>query len=638
MRRIQPAFLRLALLLAVALTSSAGAAAPAIPQYPVEDFISTVNVAGASFSPDTSKILFSSDASGVFNAYSVPFAGGEPTALTTSTTDGVFALSYFPTDERFLYSSDRGGNELTHLYVRELDGRSVDLTPGEKLKAQFAGWATDDRSFFVETNERNPQAFDLYEIMAEGYQRSLIYQNDEGYEFVDVAPDRRYVALSKEYTGNDSDLFLHDRATGVTKNLTQHQGEIRHEGLTFSRDGKSLYLTTDEGSEFPYLVRMELATGQRTEVLRTDWPVLSASLTKKGDTLVVLINRDARSEIRVLRVADGSRIEIPNPPGLDIGSVSFSRDGRKIAFYANASRAPRNLYAQDFPAGTARRLTNTLSPKLDPAHLAEGQVVRFKSFDGVEIPGILYKPLSASPENKVPALVVVHGGPGGQSRIGYDGMAQFLVNHGYALFFINNRGSSGYGKTFFAMDDRNHGEGDLDDCVASKSMLAATGWIDAGRIGIMGGSYGGYMTAAALAFRPTEFAVGVNIFGVTNWLRTLKSIPAWWGPRRASLFKEMGDPTTDEEYLRKISPLFHAKNIVRPLLVIQGANDPRVLKVESDEIVAAVKANGVPVEYVVFDDEGHGFRKKENSLAAYRAILAFLERYLRGGAPAKPAP
>jgi len=220
--------------------------------------------------------------------------------------------------------------------------------------------------------------------------------------------------------------------------------------------------------------------------------------------------------------------------------------------------------------------------------------------------------------------------------VGYSGFTQFLVNHGYAVYSINNRGSSGYGKTFFMMDDRKHGEGDLDDCVWSKKFLAATGYVDPARIGIIGGSYGGYMTLAALTFRPQEFAVGVDIFGVANWVRTLQSIPPYWESQRKALYTELGDPSTDEAYLKKISPLFHASEIRKPLLVLQGANDPRVLKVESDEIVAAAKTNGVPTEYVVFDDEGHGFRKKENQNKGYRAILDFLDQHLKNATPHGP--
>ena len=266
-----------------------------------------------------------------------------------------------------------------------------------------------------------------------------------------------------------------------------------------------------------------------------------------------------------------------------------------------------------------------------PRHL--DSVVRFSSYDGVTVPGVLYRPHQASPSAKVPALVLVHGGPGGQSSVGYSALTQALVNHGYAVFAINNRGSSGYGKTFFAMDDRKHGEADLGDVVASTRMLVETGYVDASRIGIIGGSYGGYMTLAALTLQPDAFKVGVDMFGISNWPRTLSSIPAWWGAFREALYAEMGDPETDSVRLRRISPLFHADRIKAPLMVLQGANDPRVLKVESDEIVAAVRRNGVPVEYVVFPDEGHGFIKKENEIAGYSQVITFLDKYLKGSDP-----
>jgi len=190
-------------------------------------------------------------------------------------------------------------------------------------------------------------------------------------------------------------------------------------------------------------------------------------------------------------------------------------------------------------------------------------------------------------------------------------------------------GSSGYGKSFFTADDGKHGREPLWDCIEAKTYLAGTGVVDIERIGIIGGSYGGYMTLAAMAFRPEAFKVGIDIFGVSNWLRTLEAIPPYWESFRKALYQEVGDPVKDRDFLVATSPLFHAKEIKKPLMVIQGANDPRVIKPESDEIVAAVKANGVPVEYLVFDDEGHGFSKKKNQIEANRRMLAFLDRYLR---------
>ena len=607
-----------------------------VPEYPIEDFLGTTTYTGASFTSDGAAVLASNDSTGVLNVYAVPLAGGDPKPLTRSTTESILLAGAFPADGRFLYLSDQGGNELSHLYVQETDGGTRDLTPGDKVKALFAGFAPDERTFFALTNERDPKHFDLYEFASDGYGRTLLYKNEEGLDVGAISPDRRLVALKRNITDTDSDIVLHDRQTGKARVLTTHQGEVFNDPQAFSRDAKSLYYLTDEASEYRYLVRMDLESGKREVIEKPDWDVIDAGVSKSGKYLFLEINNDGRSEIRLYETATMKPVTLPALPKAAITSVTFSRDETQAAFYVNGSRQPNDLYVLDLASGRNRQLTKSLSAKLNPEHLVEAEVARFKSFDNTEVPGILYKPHRASASSKTPALVWVHGGPGGQSRVTYSGLIQYLVNHGYAVYAINNRGSSGYGRTFYKMDDRKHGEGDLDDCVASKKFLAATGYVDPARIGIIGGSYGGYMTLAALTFRPQEFAVGVDIFGVSNWVRTLESIPPYWESFRKALYTEIGDPSTDQEYLRKISPLFHASEIRKPLLVLQGANDPRVLKVESDEIVAAAKNSGVPVDYLVFDDEGHGFRKKENQNKGYRAIVDFLDVHLKGAKPKGP--
>ncbi len=607
-------------------------AARQVKQYTIEQFLANTTYSGGSFSPDSKKILLNSNETGVFNVYAMPAGGGKPAQLTSSKVSAVFGIGYFPKDERFLYSSDQGGNEQTHIYVQSPDGKVQDLTPGEKVKANFEGWTTDDKGFFFSTNERDPAAFDLYEMSFDGFGRKLLYQNDGKYQLGGISPDRRYMALVKIQTTVDSDIYLYDRTTGKITLLTPDEKpgtEVSNSPQDFSPDSKSLYYTTDAGSEFSYLVRYDLASGKRDEVLRTNWDVAGAGFSRDNKWFSIAVNNDARTELRVFR-ADGMKpVELPVMKGADVTGVNFSPDGSMMSFYAE-SAGPRDLYVQDLKSGKIQQITRALNPAIDANDLVAPQVVRFKSYDGVEIPGILYKPHQASATDKVPGLVWVHGGPGGQSRVNYNGFIQYLVNHGYAIYAINNRGSSGYGKTFFTMDDRKHGDADLDDCVASKKMLVNTGWVDPGKIGIAGGSYGGYMVLAALTYRPQEFAVGVNMYGVSNWLRTLQSMPAWWGPARDSLYKELGNPATDEAYLRKISPLFHADKIERPLIVFQGVNDPRVLKVESDEIVEAVRKKGVPVEYLLFENEGHGFSRKETQEKAYTATLKFLDKYLKG--------
>jgi len=342
------------------------------------------------------------------------------------------------------------------------------------------------------------------------------------------------------------------------------------------------------------------------------------------------INEDGKTTLKITDAA-GNPVAFPDMGDGSIAGINISDSEKWARLTVSSSKSPSNLFLYNFESKEVKQLTNSLNPEINTEHLVAAEVVRYPSFDGLEIPAIYYKPQQATADNKVPALVWVHGGPGGQSRVGFNQLIQYLVNHGYAVLAVNNRGSSGYGKTFFAGDDRNHGDKDLQDCIYGKKYLQSLDYIDADKIGIMGGSYGGYMTMAAMTFTPDEFKVGVNLFGVTNWIRTLRSIPPYWEAARQALYREMGDPNTeDSTRLYGNSPLFHAHKVTNPVMVLQGANDPRVLQIESDEIVQAVEANGVPVEYIVFPDEGHGFIKKENQIKGYKGILDFLNLHLKG--------
>jgi dipeptidyl aminopeptidase/acylaminoacyl peptidase len=600
-------------------------------QYTIEQFLKTTSFNGSSFSHDKSKILVSSDETGVFNAYSIEVSGGKKTQLTKSEKDSIFAVSYFPDDDRFFYTADQGGNELNHVYVDLGEGTSMDLTPGKNLKASFGGIAQDNKSFFIVTNERDPKFFDVYEYQFEDFSREMIYENKDGYFPGSISNDGNMIALAKIHTRDNSDIYLFDRRDQSTKLLTSHEGDINYSAEDFTPDNNGLVFTTDKDSEFMYLAQMDLETGATKQIAKYDWDVRGAGFSKNGKFFVTFINEDSADRIVMQEYPSMKEVKLPEIAGASLSSLDISDDESVVSFYASSGKMPSDLFFLDISKAASSesiQLTKSLNPEINADDLVNGEVVRFKSFDGVEIPGILYMPNGANAESKVPALVWVHGGPGGQSRMGYRGLIQYLVNHGYAVYAINNRGSSGYGKSFQQMDDQKHGEGDLDDCVHSKQMLIATGKIDPNRIGIIGGSYGGYMVCAAMAFRPEEFDVGVDIFGVTNWHRTVQNIPPWWEAQRKALEKELGD-FDDLEYFKKISPLFHANNIKKPLMVLQGANDPRVIQAESDDMVAAVRANGVKCEYMVFPDEGHGFRKKENQLSGYKGILEFCDKYLK---------
>jgi dipeptidyl aminopeptidase/acylaminoacyl peptidase len=631
-----PAVLALAFLSASPVLAADAPRRPS-KEYSIEQFLATTAISGASFSADGSKLLFSSDASGIRNVQSIPVSGGAPQALTHSTTETTTAVSYFPADDRFLFTRDQGGNELNHLYVQTTAGEERDLTPGEKLKAAFGKWTRDGAAFYVRTNERDSRYFDVYRYDTKTYARTMFYQDETGYSLGDVSNDGKWIALQKTNTTSDSDIYLWNTGAKTMTQISKHGGTATYDPQEFDPDSKFLYYLTNDGTEFTSVRRYELATGKSEDVEKADWDVEWTFFSKNGKYRLSSINQDARSALRVWDGKTGAAIPVPALPEGDIGSVRVSADEKELAFQLDSDRGPNNLWVFAFGSKAPVRLTDTMSKAIDPDDLVDAQVVRFKSFDGMEIPNIFYKPWQATESAKAPALVWVHGGPGGQTGRSYSGAIQFLVNHGYVVLGINNRGSSGYGKTFNTADDHKHGHEPLWDCVAAKKYLQGLPYVDPDRIGIIGGSYGGYMVLAALAFQPDQFAVGVDLFGISNWQRTLESIPKWWESMRVALYKEVGDPEKDKDFLRETSPLFHSDQIRRPLMVLQGANDPRVIRPESDDIVAAVKKNGVPVEYVVFPDEGHGFTKKKNQIEGWSAILNFLDKYLKGAGAAKAA-
>ena len=598
-----------------------------VATYSIEQFMDNEAVFGGSFSPDNSRLLVTSNRSGIFNMYTVPTSGGEFTPVTDSDSSSVYAISFFPNDDRILFRMDNNGDEVYKIFVK--DGDSIErLTPAENARALFYGWTKAGDAFYYGSNERDPRYTDIYKMDLESFTPELLYENSEAYDFGGVSPNGRYIALAKSINTNDSNLFLYDtEQDSYTQINTTQSGNSAQD---FSEDNRYLFYTTDVDGEFAYLMKYDIEEGSSEKVLERDWDIAGMGFSENGKYRVVYINEDAANGVEVINTSTGEELDFPEFENAFITGLSISRNEEMAILNVGGSHTPTNLYSYNIETGETVKLTDVLNKDINQDDLVTAEVIRYDSFDGVEIPAIYYKPHNAGEDNKVPALVWVHGGPGGQSRQNFSAFIQYLVNHGYAVLAVNNRGSSGYGKTFFQMDDRNHGEGDLQDCVEGKNWLADQPEIDPEKIGIIGGSYGGFMTMAALAFTPEEFDVGVNIYGVTNWLRTLQSIPPWWESFKDALYLEMGDPNTQDSIrLRQISPLFHTENVTKPLLVLQGAQDPRVLQVESDEIVENVRKNGVPVEYVLFEDEGHGFVKKENQIEAYEKTLEFLNKYLK---------
>jgi dipeptidyl aminopeptidase/acylaminoacyl peptidase len=621
----------LAVAACVASCSSEPEARANVTKYTAEQLFDNKSIGGGSFSADESKVLVHANNTGIFNLYEINIADTAMRPLTSSKKESFFSVDYLPGTNRYLYTADQGGNENAHIYLQSPgDTVAKDLTPWPGSTNSVFGWSKDKKSLYITSNKRNSSYFDLWKADTTGWNATLLYQNDSGYDAGGISYSERYIALTKTITTDKNELYLYDRTNKTMKKIS-NDNEATWSPTGFEKNDSIMYYITNDGNEFSYLVRYNLNSGASSKYFTDKWDVVNMQISENEKYHTVFINEDGKNKVLLFDHATNKPVDFPEIKDGDVKWVTISASEKNMLLTVGTSRSPNNLYSYNFETGKLKQLTNTLNPAVNIDDLVSAEVIRFKSFDGREIPAIYYKPLTASKKNKVPALLWIHGGPGGQSRIGFSNSIQHLVNNGYAVLAVNNRGSSGYGKTFYKLDNKDHSNGDLKDCIWAKKWLQEQDYIDTGKIGIQGGSYGGCMVLGALAFHPDEFKVGVNLFGVANWPRTLKSIPPYWEAFRKALYEELGDPfSADSVRLKNISPLFNYQKIKKPLLVFQGMNDVRVLPIESEEIVAGVKKNNVPVEYVTFADEGHGFVKKENQVTTSNKTVEFLDKYLKG--------
>lgn len=600
-----------------------------VKEYSIEQFYKTKNIGGGTFNKDETKIAVDNNETGIYNVYEINLADTGMKPVTHSTKESLFVNDYVAGTDNIIYSADQGGNENDHLYLLKAGDSAKDLTPGKKEKAQFFGWNKAKTILYYQSNKRDPRFFDIYKMDTATWTSSMIYKNDSGLNVNAISYNEQYLLLTKTITTDANEMYLYDAASKQMKKIST-DAEAAYFPAAFELNDSAFYYTTNEGKEFAYVAKYNIVTGQKEKVFETNWDVAYMYLSENGKYRVIGINEDGRNKVLIFNHANGEQIKFPEVPDGDVQGVNISLSEKNMILTVGSDRSPNNLWWYNFETQKLKQLTNTLNTEINKDDLVKSEVVRFKSFDGTDIPAIYYHPLNASKDKPVPALVWVHGGPGGQSRVGFSQSAQYFVNHGYAILMVNNRGSGGYGKTFHGMDDRDHGDKDLKDCVYGKRWLAKQDYIDSSKIGIYGGSYGGFMSLAGIIQYPNEFRVGVDLFGVANWPRTLKNVPPYWESFKNALYKEMGDPNgPDSTRLKNISPLYNTDKIKTPLLVLQGSNDPRVLPRESNEIVAGAKRNGTPVEYVLFPDEGHGFLKKENQMKAAETTLKFLDKYLK---------
>jgi len=619
--------------LACLLPLFVAAASPAAPAPDPLPALLAQGVAGLAFSSDGSKVLVSMNPGGVYNAFAVSVAGGTPVQLTRSTKYPVFIASYFPHDDRFVFHSHKAEGEPEHVYVRELDGTETDLSPGKG--SRFKGWSPDGGSFLLDEDQRGSGVDNVYEVSTQpGYARKVIYQNTPKTPLAFASPDRRHLVLTRWPYDLCREIHVLDLKTNQIHSMISGEGAMVHLPVAFTPDGDNLLILYDGGKEFLYLARANVATGVVKTLVRKDWDILAGVGSPDGKLLALTVGGDTSSHLELYDASTFKPAPVSLPPGIPldgvVSAVAFSPDSRTLAFIHATSGSPPEVWALDLAKpGPPRKLIQGGRPELPAGSLVAGKVVRFPSFDGLQVPGILFQPPGAGPDHKVPAVIWVHDGPSRQTRLDYEPFLQYLVSRGYAVFAVNHRGSSGYGKTFQGMDDTRHGDVDLRDCLAAKTLLQGTGWIDPERIAIAGEGHGGFLALDGLALHPKELAAGVSFFGPLDWGRFFGALRPY-DPMREFYTQEMG--SLSEAPWKRFSPIFHAGEVVRPVLVVQGENDTVTLPQEAQAFVTAVKAKGVPAEEVVLPGEGHGFSMTEAQETAYRAAADFLDRHLKAAA------
>lgn len=611
---------------------------------PLESLLAP-EIDGLALSADGSKVYVSmatADSGGVENVYAVPAAGGSPEPLTRSTGSFLRVVSTFPADDRLLLlRGGQGVDDPQRLVVREPDGSLTELAANKV--SRFKGWNTDGSSFLLEQDERAAQSSDSYEVAADGYARKPFYQNSSLYPLAFVSPHRRFLAFTEIVSEAVQNLRIQDRETGQKQALRSGEGFMVHIPAGFSADGSALYYFADTATRFRYLEEVNPVNGYVRPRVREEGDVLAMEVSPDGRYAALTSTAGSRTVLHLYDAKTWARLPLPGlPEDLgEIGPVAFSRGGQALAFVASGSRTPQEVYLFDLtdPAAIAppKRPLAGYHSGLDTSLLVASEAVTFPAPDGKEVPGLLLRPSGASPKKRVPAVVFIHDGPAGAARAGYDPLWQYLVRRGYAVLAVNHRGSLGFGKDFLRGDDQRHGSADLEDCLAGKRMLAASGWVDPKRIAVVGlGGHGGYLALAALTYRPAEFAAGVDLFGVTDWTRVLRSVPVSSLIYRA-LSDELGSPF-DPQTSRFLAPVAKASEIVRPLLVVQGGQaglagqatvNAAALAQENETILASLKERKIPVETVAFPDETDGLTRRGHRATAYRAIAAFLDRSLK---------
>ncbi len=599
----------------------------------MEQFFATRRFSSVlAFTADGAHLLFAGNISGQFNLWRVPVEGGWPDQLTSFSDETVRGVGVSPTDGRIVLCADHDGDEFHQLYLLDSDHGWPDKLTDEPEVQHYVGgaaWSPDGTKFAYAANARNPSDMEVWVRDAASGETRVVFGQGMFSFPGRFSPDGSKLLALDFRNNSDASIHLVDLETGETRELTPHDDEAMFVPGPWAQDGSGFYMITDAGSEFRGLAFYDLASDRYEWVAEPTQDVDDVTASTDGRVLAWLVNDNGYDRLRLRDLENGRDLPEPDLPagarphltGAE-PPLALSADGRHAALILSTPRRPPEAWIVETATGKVTPVTDSRMGGLYEDDLVDVELVSYPSFDGRKIPAWLYRP---DMDGRVPVVLSIHGGPEAQERPIYQPLYQYLLSRGIAVLATNIRGSTGYGKSYQRLVQRDWGGGDMQDWEHAVKWLREQDWAEPERIGVYGGSYGGFAVLTCVTRLPQYWAAAVDIFGPSNLVTFAKAVPPTW---KRFIARFVGDPETEADFLMERSPITYAENVQTPLLVIQGATDPRVVKGESDQLVEKLESLGREVEYVVFDDEGHGFTKRPNELKAYSLAAEWLEKHL----------
>jgi dipeptidyl aminopeptidase/acylaminoacyl peptidase len=600
----------------------------------IDELFYSRTVSGPAWSPDGKEVVFTTNLSGRLNLWKVSAAGGWPIQLSQS-DDREVAPSWSPDGKWITYRQDFGGGEYYDLFaIPASGGAAVNLTNTKDITETAALWSPDGASIEFEQKSRTSAIYDIAVMdWSSRKTRLLTHEQTAQYSWSAFAwsRDGRYLVANRQNRDRtDGSVYRIEVATGKAEELTPHSGSVFYDATSISPDGTLVLGSSNEKHGVSNVVLVDVATHKLTWVTDLEWDVRSGHFSPDGDRFTYAVNEDGRTTLYLVeRAAMRARV-ISFPPGVSVfaGLPSFAPSGDRLLITHQDSQRPADLWVHDLSTGVSRQLTFSALGGLDPKLLPPSHLVHYKSFDGKTISAFLWLPDNLKRDGTNPSVVLPHGGPTGQTVDSFSREVAALASRGYVCIAPNVRGSTGYGIEFQRANHKDLGGGDLQDEVYAARFLSDTGYVDSKKIGITGGSYGGYMTLMAIGKTSGMWAAAVEEYGIINWFTMMQhEDPSLQAYQRTLI----GDPVADKKVYEDDSPITFIRQAKTPLLVLQGDNDIRVPKEEAMQVVEILEKAGDVVSAHYYPNEGHGFVKRENQIDAIRRTIDWFDRYLKHG-------